>query len=104
MAGSHDIELLWFSDCPNHEAARALLREVVAEVAPESAIHDIDATDPGVAELLRFPGSPTIRVDGQDVQPGFEDPADYTPRCRLYWTEQGLARIPPRTWIEAALN
>jgi len=38
-----------------------------------------------VAEQLRFPGSPTIRVDGRDVQPGFEDPADYTSRCRLYW-------------------
>lgn len=104
MAGKHDIELLWFSDCPNHEAARALLREVVAELSPESAIRDIDATDPGVAEQLRFPGSPTIRVDGRDVQPGFEDPADYTPRCRLYRTEQGLTRIPPREWIESALR
>ncbi len=104
MAGTHDIELLWFSDCPNHQAARALLREVVAEVSPESVIRDIDATDPGVAERLRFPGSPTIRVDGHDVQPGFEEPADYTPRCRLYWTEQGLARIPKREWIEAALR
>ena len=45
MAGKHDIELLWFSDCPNHEAARALLREVAAELSPESAIRDIDATD-----------------------------------------------------------
>jgi hypothetical protein len=103
MAGKHDIELRWFSDCTNHEAARALLREVVAELSPESAIRDIDATDPDVAEQLRFPGSPTIRVDGRDVQPGFEDPADYTPRCRLYWTELGLARIPSRDWIETAL-
>lgn len=104
ISGSHDIELLWFADCPNHEAARALLREVVAEVSPESVIRDTDATDPRVAERLRFPGSPTIRVDGRDVQPGFEDPADYTPRCRLYWTEQRLARTPPRAWIEAALR
>jgi hypothetical protein len=104
MAGRREIELLLFSDCPNHRAARVLLREVVAEVSPESVIHDIDATDHGVAERLRFLGSPTIRVDGRDVQPGFEDPADDTPRCRLYRTEQGLARIPPREWIEAALS
>lgn len=61
MSGRHDIELLWFSDCPNHEAARGPLRDVVAELSPESAIRDIDATDPDVAEKLRFPGSPTIR-------------------------------------------
>lgn len=34
----------------------------------------------------------------------FEDPGDYAPRFRLYWTDQGLARIPPREWIEVALR
>ena len=104
MAVRHDIELLWFADCPNHDPARELLREVVAELAPESVIRDIDATDPGAAERHRFPGSPTIRVDGVDVQPDFEDPTDFTPRCRLYPTDQGLSRIPLRAWIEAALR
>ena len=100
----HDVELLWFADCPNHPAARALLHEVVAEHAQGSVISDIDATEPSVAEQVRFPGSPTIRIDGRDVQPGFVDPRDYSPRCRLYPTQQGLARIPPREWIEAALR
>lgn len=104
MTRQHQIEMLWFADCPNHPAARELLKEVVAELSPGSDIREIDATDPAVAERLRFPGSPTIRIDGHDVQPGFEDPGDYTPRCRLYWTDRGLARIPPRSWIEAALR
>jgi hypothetical protein len=104
VALHHDIEFLWFEDCPNHPSARTLLAEVVAELAPDSTIRDIDATDPDVAERLRFPGSPTIRIDGRDVQPGFEDPGDYTPRCRLYWSDRGLTRIPPHEWIEAALR
>ena len=104
MAGRHVIELLWFAGCPNHVAARRLLRDVVAELSPASVIRDIDATDPGVAERLRFPGSPTIRVDGRDVEPGFQDGADHTPRCRLYRTDRGLAPIPPREWIEATLR
>lgn len=98
-----DIELLWFQDCPNHEAARALLHEVVDRLAPGATIRDIDATDTAIATANRFPGSPTIRVDGHDVDPTYVDPGDYTPRCRLYWTSEGLRGLPERRWIEAAL-
>ena len=103
MAGRHEVELLWFAGCPNHPAARELLLEVVAQLASDSVIRDVDASDPAVAERVRFPGSPTIRIDGIDIEPGFRAADDYTPRCRLFRTDRGLARIPPREWIEAAL-
>ena len=98
------VELLWFRDCPNHEDARRLLFAVIAEVAPGASVADIDASDPEVAARLRFPGSPTIRVDGRDVDPRFTDPGDYSPRCRVYWTSSGLRGRPEREWIEAALR
>lgn len=98
------IELLSFPGCPGHGPARALLAAVVAECAPGARIVEIDASDPAVAAALRFPGSPTIRVDGRDVEPGFVDPGDYTPRCRLFRTEQGLVGVPDRRWIEDALR
>ena len=98
-----DVELLWFTDCPNHEQTRRLLLEVIWEVAPGTPIRDIDATDPAVAVAHRFPGSPTIRVDGR-VDPSFTDPGDYTPRCRLYWTSEGPRGVPERAWIEDALR
>lgn len=98
------IEFLWFAGCANHEAARALLGEVVAEIAPGTPVEDVEASDPALADALRFPGSPTIRVDGRDVEPGFADPGDYTPRCRLYPTATGLRGMPPREWIEDALR
>jgi hypothetical protein len=101
---TRSVELLWFGDCPHHEAARTLLREVLADVAPGTPLHDLDATDPTVATSLRFPGSPTIRVDGRDVDPSFVDPGDYTPRCRLYHTSEGFRGIPERKWIENALR
>jgi hypothetical protein len=98
------VQLIWFSDCPNHEGARTLLREVLAELAPGTSIEDIDASDPALARRLRFPGSPTIRVDGRDVDPAYLDPADYTPRCRLYRTAAGLRGLPERGWIVAAVR
>jgi len=100
----HAVELLWFSECPNHLTARRLLQDVIAEVAPGTPVDDVDATDPAVAELIRFPGSPTIRVDGRDVDPKFADSGDYTPRCRLYRTSEGLRGVPERRWIVDALR
>ncbi len=97
------VGLPWFQDCPNHPAARALLGELLGELAPGTTVEDIDATDLAVAERHRFPGSPTIRVNGRDVDPSFQDPGDYTPRCRLYRTSAGLGGLPERAWIEAAI-
>ena len=97
------VELLWFHDCPNHPAARALLDELLGALAPGATVDEIDATDPAVAQRHQFTGSPTIRIDGRDVDPSFQDPGDYTPRCRLYRTSAGLGGLPERAWIEAAI-
>ena len=52
----------------------------------------------------RFLGSPTIRVDGRDVQPGADERTGYTLACRLYRAEQGLAAQPDERWLRAALS
>ena len=98
------VELLWFRDCPNHHAARVMLRELLSELAPGTTIDNIDATEPAIAERHRFPGSPTIRVDGRDVDLSYKDPGDYTPRCRLYWTAEGLRGVPERARVDSALR
>lgn len=64
------VELLWFSDCPHHAAARRLLREVLATMAPGTPIRDLDASGPmsppACAFLARRPfastGATLIRV------------------------------------------
>jgi hypothetical protein len=70
----------------------------------KGVIQDIDATDPRVANEYRFPGSPTIRVNDVDVESGFEDPGEYTPRCRFYLSASGPKGLPDRRWIEEALQ
>ncbi len=105
LAGSKmRIELLWFEDCPNHDAAERLVREVLAELQIESEVERIEVPDEASGIRLCFPGSPTIRVDGKDVEPGWQVCDDCTPRCRLYATSEGLRGVPPREWIEAALR
>ena len=98
------IEFLWFDDCPNHDAARSLLDAVLADRGIETGVESVNVSDLATGERVRFPGSPTIRVDGVDVDPGYVDEGDYTPRCRVYATREGLGGVPERGWIELAVD
>ena len=56
----------------------------------------VDAGDPAVTTARHFLGSPTLRVDGRDIDPRCSDPGDYTPQCRIYWTPEGLRGVSRR--------
>lgn len=92
MSREPTVELLWWSGCPSWEKALAGLRERMAELGldPDSVEVREVATDEE-AEREEFVGSPTIRVDGRDVQDPGGEPAGLT--CRIYRTRDG--RISP---------
>jgi hypothetical protein len=98
------VEILWFDGCPNHLSARALIDDVVRSGYPDAEIESRCISNDGEARSVRFPGSPTIRVNGADIEPGFEDPGEYSLSCRVYLTSGGLRGVPPRQWLEAALD
>jgi hypothetical protein len=83
------IELLWWRECPSWERALAMLREAMAEqgLDPES-IEVIEVDTGEAAERRRFVGSPTIRIDGADIQPPVEgEPTGLA--CRVYRRRDG---------------
>lgn len=98
------IELLWFEDCPNHDPAEGMLREVLSEQGVSDEIHRVEVPDIETGIKVKFPGSPTIRIDGNDIDPDYEDTGDYTPRCRVFMTSDGLRGLPERAWIEKAIS
>lgn len=98
------VELLWFDDCPNHLAAEVMLREVLAEEGVDASIVRVKVEDEDTGNRVCFPGSPTIRVEGRDVEPGWEPCAECAPRCRLYMTRDGLRGLPERGWIIEAIR
>ncbi len=97
------IEILYFEGCPNHERAERAVREVLQELNVAPDIIRIDVTDEATAVRVRFPGSPTIRVDGEDVAPG-EGDYSYSLRCRVYRTSAGMAGVPDKSAIRAAIR
>jgi hypothetical protein len=52
----------------------------------------------------RFLGSPTIRVDGVDVEPAAGERRDFGLCCRLYRAADGMQPMPPEAWVLAALR
>jgi hypothetical protein len=86
------VELLFWDGCPSHPKALAELRAAMANLAqdPRSVVVREVKTQ-GEAELERFVGSPTIRIDGVDVQPPGDEPVGLT--CRVYHRRDG--RISP---------
>jgi hypothetical protein len=97
------VEILYFDGCPNHEPARALIERVAAELRVEPAIQLVEVVDSDSAAELRFLGSPTIRVEGRDVEPGADVRYEFVLSCRVYRIERGLAGQPDEAWIRAAL-
>lgn len=99
---------------PAHRNANAGVRRgvrrhstVASRVAAEAQV-GVDVRVINVAEseaeLLRFLGSPSIRVHGHDVEPGADSRRDYAHSCRLYDTSAGLRPLPDEAWLHDALT
>ena len=97
------VQILYFDGCPNHEAARALVERIAAELELQPEIDMVEVPDAASAKALRFLGSPTVRVGGRDVEPGAEARGDFVVSCRVYRSERGFSGQPYEDWIRSAL-
>lgn len=97
------IELLYFDDCPNHERLLPRLEQLLRAAKISAKIRLRKIADDEAAQRERFLGSPSVRVDGRDIEPGAQERADFGLKCRLYRLPSGLAGIPPDEWVLRAL-
>jgi hypothetical protein len=98
------VELLYFDGCPTYERLLPRLRELIDETAPGAELELRKVSSPEDAERERFLGSPTVRVDGVDVDPGAGMREEFGLECRLYRSDEGASPAPPEKWIRAALT
>jgi hypothetical protein len=107
LASGHDAttgELLFWDGCPSHPQALEQLRAAMADLGldPDQVlVREVD-TDQG-ADRERFVGSPTIRIDGVDVQDPGDEPAALT--CRVYHRRDGrVSPVPDPADVRDALR
>jgi hypothetical protein len=99
------IELYFWAGCPSHPEAEALLREVLDAQGIDAEIEPVEVHTQQEAETLGFVGSPTIRIDGRDVDEPGAARSRPSLTCRIYMTEEGaVSPVPTRGQLERALT
>jgi hypothetical protein len=92
------IEVLYFDGCPNHLPATQRVRAIVRQEGVSAEVSEIEVKDEWEARALAFPGSPTIRVNGLDIEPALRGLAHIGFACRRY-----PGGLPSDEMIRAAL-
>ena len=91
------VDILVFEGCPHAGSTIALVTEVVARLAPGTSVNRVEVDTPEKAASLGFLGSPSVRVNGEDIEQ--RSTGRGTLCCRIY-TGEG---VPPEWMIEAAV-
>ena len=99
------IELLYTPDCPDYVTAADLIRQVLLETKIPAQLELISVESKERAQDLRFVGSPTIRVDGLDLDPYVTFSAtDFGLRCRTYRDGDQLSGCPSKRQIKDVIE
>lgn len=96
------VELLYFDGCPSWQAAYEHLKVALVELGLPDDVRLVHVQTNEQALGLRFAGSPTIRLNGQDLFP--TDQADYGLGCRLYMTPEGMRGYPTVGMLREAIH
>jgi hypothetical protein len=97
------IEILTISGCPNVPPTLALVRELLASEGLTATIEIVEVADDADVAAQGFLGSPTLRIDGLDIEPSRRGEAISSYACRVYRTPAGASGVPSRQMLRSAL-
>jgi hypothetical protein len=101
--GTLKITFLYSEDCPSHDEALQRLRRSIELERISADIEIVKVTTDGEAERRKFVGSPTIVVNGRDIDPPAKP--HYALTCRAYTLEDGrISPLPSEATIRRALR
>ena len=98
------IEVLYFGGCLNHEAAVERVKEALREEGLSAEIAEVNVQDAEVAQSLQFLGSPSVRIEGLDIEPAARSSRDFGLMCRTYTERGNPVGVPPLDLIRTALK
>lgn len=98
------IELYYFEDCPSWTQARDNLRDALDQEGLTVRPDLVAVADAADARTKRFLGSPTIRINGRDLEGRPDDAEAYAFGCRIYRTDEGTSGWPTVSQIRQALK
>lgn len=97
------IELLYFEGCPNHESARQILRQSLDSLGRQDRIDEVQVCSQSEAEAIKFVGSPSVRINGSDVEPYARNAKVFGLSCRTYLHGSLHSGVPSRELVRGAI-
>lgn len=98
------IEILTFEGCPNADSAEQLVRDTVKELIITADIEAVKVVDNDDAVAKRFLGSPSIRINGKDLEVDEDDATQYSMRCRIYRQAGDQRGLPSKELLRSTLT
>ena len=98
------IEVLVIAGCPHADSACERAREAARDAEVDAEVRLVLVESDDDAQRLRFLGSPSVRVDGIDVDATGAERSEVGLQCRVYDVDGRLSGAPPIRWIADALR
>jgi len=98
------IEVLYFDQCPNYIPTLQRVKEALRQNGVTAELVEVNVRDEATAQSVRFLGSPTVQIDGIDVEATARSSKDFGMMCRTHGDSGKRVGIPPIDLIRAALR
>jgi len=103
MKNNNVVEILYTDACPFWKETLNTISQVMKELNVTIPIKKTRIANEEEAKCLKFPGSPTVRLNGVDIDPAFKETTGYI-GCRLYFYEGRTYEYPPKQMIKTAFQ
>jgi hypothetical protein len=98
------IEVLYFDGCPNHKPAFARVQQLLREEGVSAELLEVKVSDASIVQECGFLGSPSVRVNGLDVEPEARTARDYGMMCRTYAVNGRREGLPSPDMLRRAIR
>jgi len=93
------IDILSIPDCPNHAPTVERVKAVLSHASIQARVREVLITDTASARTRGFMGSPTVLVNGKDIER--LELIEVGLSCRVYANGSG---VPPEELLRNAIN
>jgi hypothetical protein len=104
MKNTLTIDVLGFDGCPNVPLTLELVEAVVRSEGVEAKVNSVDVNSIEDAERLHFLGSPTVQINGIDIESSRRHEEQFSYSCRVYRLGNETSGVPPETWLRSAIQ
>lgn len=99
------IQLLHTESCHSYQEALVEIKEALEELDLQAEVEVIPVDSPEKAQAYKFLGSPTVKINGLDLEPELEATGNFSLNaCRTYIYEGVLYHYPPKEMLLEALR